>query len=106
MERIEKIIEAAKADQARVRTITRGDGSMYEAAGSYGIADDGQLQVYLVPVTARTRAQREHFRVTFYVLRDGLWKRTSKQELAKDVAACQGDGEAYRLETYGDGGWR
>jgi hypothetical protein len=64
---VENLIGAARCDLLRLRTITRGDGSTFESIGCYGIAREAQYSVYVVPVTARTRPMKEHYRATFYV---------------------------------------
>lgn len=80
MERIEQLIEAAQNDARSIHTVTRGDGTTFQGPKNYGYADDGALQVYVVPVTARTVARQEHFRATFYALREGTWKRINRAE--------------------------
>ncbi len=46
---------------------------------SYASYTDGNFQVYLVPVSQRTRAMKAHYRVTYYLKNQcGDWKRTAK----------------------------
>lgn len=75
---IDSLIEAATAEAMKVHTITRADGSTYQGCRNYGSADNGVVQVYVVPVTARTTRKQEHYRATFYVMQGGAWKRSSR----------------------------
>lgn len=54
---------------------------------SYASYSDGNFQVYLVPVSQRTRAMKAHYRVTYYLRNQcGEWKRTSKAQFLE--ASC------------------
>jgi hypothetical protein len=75
---IESLIEAAEQEATRIRTITRADGSTYQGARNYGSADDGAVQVYVVPVDRRISVRAPHYRATFYLKQGESWKRTSR----------------------------
>ena len=74
----ERLIERANAVLSTPVTVVRSDGSKYDSCPSYAVASDGDFQVYLVPVQQRTKAMRDHYRVTYYFRVDGAWKRTNR----------------------------
>jgi len=78
MNTLEQLIDAAIAKALEIRTVTREDGSTFQACWKRGSADNGVVQAYVVPVTARTMPKREHFRATFYLMQNGQWKRTNR----------------------------
>jgi hypothetical protein len=51
----------------------------------YVTFEDGIFQVYLTPVEQRTRAMQAHSRVSYYILRDGQYRRTSKEIFLKEM---------------------
>lgn len=81
---IDQMIEAAQQDARTIRTVTRCDGTTCQGPKNYASVVDGTRQVYVVPVTARTVARQEHYRATFYLLRDGKWKRVSRAAFAAE----------------------
>lgn len=87
---LEQLVGAAKQDAETLKTVTRNDGTSFTTLKGYGIATDDTetFQVYVVPVQQRTRAMREHYRVTFYLRNEwGEWKRTSRDGFVAAVKA-------------------
>lgn len=85
---MDSLIETAINRATEIVTITRCDGSTYQGARNYGSAEDGEFQVYVVPVEQRTRAQKPHYRSTFYLMMGGQYRRVSRSTfVAKMVNA-------------------
>ena len=76
---IETLTAQAIAKTQALRTITRGDGTTYEARGGHASATEGDFQVYVVPVDRRISTRQPHYRVTYYLRNAaGNFKRVSK----------------------------
>lgn len=98
MERLEKLIEAATAVIGTVSHIRTADGR--EVRHSRGTAVDGDFNVDVIPVDARTRPMKEHYRIVCYVKQDitirpetplWRWRRVSRVEM---VAAMEREAAA------------
>jgi len=81
-QRLRAMIEAAEA-------------KIIEKDSNYQTAEDGRFQVYLTPVEQRTRSMEPHYRVGYYLLVDGKWKRTNK-------AAFVAEMEEQEIRKYAD----
>lgn len=80
MPELQRLIEQAKAEADALVTITRADGTTFTGRRNYGCADNGTVQVYVIPVEQRTRAMRAHYRATFYKNVAGQWERITREE--------------------------
>ena len=78
---IERLIAEAIAKAETPVEITRADGSTYTGYRAHQTAEDGDFQVYVIPVEQRTRAMKAHYRVTYYLKVDGRFKRMSRTAL-------------------------
>jgi hypothetical protein len=65
--RIQKLTDKEMAKIGAKHTITLQDGTTRQITETgYVTAEDGDLQVCIIPAHQRTRRMREHLRVSFY----------------------------------------
>ena len=83
-----RILRSMKhATANRIQAMMLGAESKITSRNRYATFDDGIFQVYVTPVEQRTRAMKEHFRVGYYMLVDGVWRRTSKARFIEAMDA-------------------
>jgi hypothetical protein len=86
--RIQKLTDEEMTKIGTKDTITLQDGITRQITETgYVTAEDGDFQVYIIPAHQRTRRMREHFRVTFYTMESGRWKRCSKDAFVAKMDA-------------------
>jgi hypothetical protein len=87
-DRIQKLTDEAMAKIGTKYTITLQDGAAREITHTgYVAAEDGGVQVDIIPAHQRTRRMREHYRATFYTMESGTWKRCSKDAFVAKMDA-------------------